>query len=177
MNAKYFASVSLKTINQNLTIMKKNVYLISAIILIMISSCQQKEVVDNTENETEVANQLSQIWKEYSEAVKNKDIDKVMSYHNSEDYINYPFYGSTQKGFEESKRFLKGWIENNTVEELNMEQIEVKVLGDFAFEVALMEQKLTPEGDSTILVKQRSYSIFKKQGDGSWKFYRWIGQQ
>lgn len=33
-----------------------------------------------------------------------------------------------------------------------MEQIEVKVLGDFAFEVALMEQKLTQEGDSPIII-------------------------
>jgi ketosteroid isomerase-like protein len=157
--------------------MKKIVLVMSAIILIMIASCQQKKVVDNTENETKVANQLSQIWKEYSEAVKNKDIDKVMSFHNADDYINYPFYGSTQKGFEESKSFLKDFIENNTIEELNIEQIEVKVLGDFAFEVALMEQKRTSEGSESILAKQRSFSIFKKQGDGSWKFYRWIGQQ
>ena len=90
-----------------------------------------------------MANQLSQIWKEYGEAIRNRDIDKVMSYHNTEEYINYPFYGSIQKGFDESKSFLKDFIENNTIEELNMEQIEVKVLGDFAFEVALMEQKLT----------------------------------
>jgi len=157
--------------------MKKLALSISAIVLIMIASCQQKEVVNNTENETKVANQLSQIWREYGEAIRNRDIDKVMSYHNSEEYINYPFYGSTQKGFEESKRFLKDFIENNTIEELNIEQIEVKVLGDFAFEVALMEQKLTQEGDSTIMAKQRSFSIFKKQVDGSWKFYRWIGQQ
>ena len=100
-----------------------------------------------------------------------------MSYNNTEDYINYPFYGSTQKGFEESKSFLKDFIENSTMQELNIEQIEVKVLGDFAFEVALMEQKLTPVGGSPILTNQRSFSIFKKQSDGSWKFYRWIGQQ
>ena len=136
-----------------------------------------EQSVNNTENETTVANQLSQIWKEYLEAIKNKDIDKVMSYHNTEDYINYPFYGSAQKGFEESKSFLKDFIENNTMGELNIEQIEVKVLGDFAFETALMEQKRTSEGESPIITKQRSFSIFKKQSDGSWKFYRWIGQQ
>jgi ketosteroid isomerase-like protein len=100
-----------------------------------------------------------------------------MSYHVAEDYINYPFYGSTQKGIEESKCFLKDFIENNTFEDFDIEQIEVSVLGDFAFEVALMELKRTPEGGSPILTKQRSFSIFKKQCDGSWKFYRWIGQQ
>jgi len=156
--------------------MKNFIILFIAILVILVSSCQQNKVVNNTENETKVANQLSQIWKEYSEACKNKDIDKVMSYH-TEDYINYPFYGSTQKGLEESKSLLKDFIENNTIEELNTKQIEVKVLGDFAFEVALMEQKLTPKGGETINTKQRSFSIFKKQSDGSWKFYRWIGQQ
>lgn len=157
--------------------MKNFIILFTAIMVILFSSCQQNKVVDNTENEIKVANQLSQIWKEYSEAVRNKDIEKVMSFHNTEDYINYPSYGATQKGFEETKSLLKDFIEKNTIEELNIEQIEVKVLGDFAFEVALMTQKLTPEGGQSILVKQRSFSIFKKQSDGSWKFYRWIGQQ
>lgn len=157
--------------------MKKIVWVIAAIIVIMIASCQQKEVVDNIENEAKVAEQLLQIWKEYLEAIKNKDIDKVMSYHDAEDYINYPFYGSTQKGIEESKKFLKDFIENNTIEEVNIEQTEVTVLGNFAFEVAIMEQKHMQESDSSIITKQRSFSIFKKQSDGSWKFYRWIGQQ
>ena len=156
--------------------MKKTVWRISAIILIMIASCQQKEVVDNTENETKVANQLSQIWKEYGEAIKNRDIDKVMSYH-TEDFINYPSYGSTQDGFEVYKNFIARYIENNTIEDFNVEQIEVKVLGDFAFEAAIMKQKFPSEEGGSVETTQRSFSIFKKQSDGSWKFYRWIGQQ
>lgn len=157
--------------------MKNFITLFTAILVILFSGCQQKKVDGNSENEIEVANQLSHIWKEYSEAIKNGDIDKLMSYHVSEDYINYPFYGSTQKGIEESKSFLKDFIENNTFEDFNTEQTEVSVLGDFAFEVALMEQKRTPKGGSPVITKQRSFSIFKKQSDGSWKFYRWIGQQ
>jgi hypothetical protein len=49
--------------------MKKIVWIISAFILFIVASCQQNKVVDSTENETKVANQLSQIWKEYSEAI------------------------------------------------------------------------------------------------------------
>lgn len=146
--------------------MKKNVWVISAIVIIMIASCQRNKVIDSTENETKVSNQLSKLWKEYSEACINKDIDIVISYH-TEDYNNYPFYGSTQKGFEDTKSFLKDFFENYTLEELKTEQIEVKVLGDFAFEVALMEQKITQEEGESIITKQRSFTIFKKQSDGS----------
>jgi ketosteroid isomerase-like protein len=45
------------------------------------------------------------------------------------------------------------------------------------FEVALMEQNFTTKDGQPTLVKQRSFSIFKKQTDGNWKFFRWIGQQ
>lgn len=156
--------------------MKKIVWVISAIILFMIASCQQKNVVDNTENENKVANQLSQIWKEYGEAIKNRDIDKMMSYHTV-DFINYPSYGSTQDGFEAYKNFIARFIENNSFEDFNVEQIEVIVEGDFAFEVATMKQKFASEAGEPVETTQRSFSIFKKQSDGSWKFYRWIGQQ
>ena len=143
--------------------MKNIITLLTVIGLFLSTSCNQQKVVDNSENEAEVAEQLSQIWEEFNEAMNNKDIEKTMSYF-TEDFINYPFYGSTQDGFEETKIFFKSFIENRPSQDLVYEQVEVKVLGDFAFEVAL-------------LTGQRSFSIFKKQNDGSWKFYRWIGQQ
>jgi ketosteroid isomerase-like protein len=115
------------------------------------------------DNEAEVANQLMRIWEGLYEGMNNKDIDKVMSYF-TEDYINYPSYGSTQIGYEQTKPFLNSFIENRPYQEMDIEQIEVKVLGDFAFEVVKDEN-------------QRGFSIFQKQSDGSWKFYRWNGQQ
>jgi len=144
--------------------------------VINLVECGVEQSVRNTENETTVANQLSQIWKEYGEAIKNRDIDKVMSYHTV-DFINYPSYGSTQDGFDAYKNFIARFIENNSFEDFNVEQIEVIVEGDFAFEVATMKQKFASEAGEPVETTQRSFSIFKKQSDGSWKFYRWIGQQ
>jgi uncharacterized protein (TIGR02246 family) len=143
--------------------MKNIITLLTVIGLFLSTSCNQQKVINNPENEAKVAEQLMQIWKEFYEAMNDKDIDKMMSYF-TEDYINYPSYGSTQVGFEETKNFLENFIKNLPYQEFNLEQIEVKVLGDFAFEV-------------TSDKNQRGFSIFKKQSDGSWKFYRWIGQQ
>lgn len=155
--------------------MKNILALLTVISLILSTSCNQQKVVNNPENEAEVAVQLSQIWKEYGEAMVNKDIDKMMSYH-LEDYINYPNFGSTQVGLEAYKDMITGYIENVPLGEVNIEQIEVVVEGNFAFEVALFKQKYTPEDREPVESVQRSFTIFKKQDDGEWKFYRWIGQ-
>jgi ketosteroid isomerase-like protein len=127
-------------------------------------------------SDAETANELLQVWKDYTEAGKNKDIDKVMSYH-TQDYINYPSYGSTQNGFEETRAFLKDLLETNSFGETKIQQVEVLVHGDIAFEVALMEQNFTPLGKNPVKSYQRCLSVFKKQDDGNWKFYRWMGQQ
>jgi ketosteroid isomerase-like protein len=156
--------------------MKNIITLLTVIGLFLSSSCNQKKIANNSENNAEVAEQLSQIWKEYAEAMINKDIDKMMSYH-LEDFINYPAYGSTQVGLEAYKNMITGYIENSVFKDVNVEQKEVVVEGDFAFEVAIMKQKFTPEGGEPIERVLRSFSIFKKQDDGEWKLYRWIGQQ
>lgn len=144
--------------------MKNIIAFLTIIGLFLSTSCNQQKVVNNPENETEVAEQLAQIWKEFDKAMINQDIDKVMSYF-TQDYINYPFYGSTQNGFEETKIFLGEFMKNYPNQGLNVEQVEVKVLEDIAFEVEIMQ-----------ILNQRGFSIFKKQDDGNWKFYRWIGQ-
>jgi len=144
--------------------------------LFLSVSCKQQNVVDNSKNEAEVAEELSQIWKEYAKAIINKDIDKMMSYH-LEDYINYPTYGSKQDGLDAYKNFITSFIENNIFKDVNVEQIEVIVDGDFAFEVAIMKQEYTPEGGEPVKSVQRSFTIFKKKDAREWKFYRWIGQQ
>lgn len=144
--------------------MKKIIILLSVIGLFLTTSCNQQKVVNNQVNETEVAEQLAQIWKEFDKAMLNQDIDKVMSYF-TQDHINYPFYGSTQNGFEETKSFLGEFMKNYPNQGLTVEQVEVKVIGDMAFEAEIMP-----------VLNQRGFSIFKKQSDGSWKFYRWIGQ-
>ena len=156
--------------------MKNSASISLFILLIFLFACQQKELV-NLQDSSEVASEIAQIWSEYTEALKNGDIDKVMSY-NTQDFINYPAYGVTQVGFEETKSFLKDFIETNTFSESLRapKHIEVIVHGDFAFEVAEMEFTVTPENGETTVIKQRSFSTFKRQSDGSWKFHRWIGQ-
>ena len=131
--------------------------------LIFSTSCMQQEVVENPEDEAKVAKELMIIWEGLYEGMNNKDIDKVMSYFTN-DYVNYPTYGSTQVGHEETKMMLNDFIQSRPYHEIDLEQIEVKLLGNYAYEVS-------QDGN------QRGFTIFQKQDDGTWKFYRWNGQQ
>ncbi|WP_163323958.1 YybH family protein [Draconibacterium mangrovi] len=143
--------------------MKNIIILFAVISLFFTSSCNQQKIVSDNENVDEVAAQLVQIWDDFNEAMLSKDIDKVLS-HFTQDIINYPFYGSTQNGFEETKAFLADFMSNYPEGGFDFKQVEVKVFGDTAFEVSSMQG-------------QRGFSIFKKHDDGSWKLYRWVGQQ
>lgn len=143
--------------------MKKIIILLTAFGLFLSTSCNQQKVVSDNENIDEVAEQIIQIWDDFNEAMLSKDLDKVMSLF-TQDFINYPFYGSTQNGFEETKTFIEGFMNNYPEGGFEFKQVEVKVFDDIAFEVTSMQG-------------QRGFSIFKKQADGSWKLYRWIGQQ
>ena len=140
--------------------------LISSLIvlsLISLTSCMQQEVVENPEDEAKVAKELMVIWEGLYEGMNNKDIDKVMSYF-TDDYVNYPSYGSTQVGHDQTRMMLNDFIQNRPYNEIDLEQIEVVVLGDYAYEVTQDEN-------------QRGFTLYQKQVDGSWKFYRWNGQQ
>jgi len=142
--------------------MKNLITSLIVISLISLTSCMQQDVVKNPEDEAKVAEELMIIWEGLYEGMNNKDIDKVMSYFTN-DYVNYPTYGSTQVGHEETKLMLNDFIQNRPYHEIDLEQIEVKVLGNYAYEVSQDEN-------------QRGFTIFQKQDDGSWKFYRWNGQ-
>jgi ketosteroid isomerase-like protein len=45
-----------------------------------------------------------------------------------------------------------------------------------AYEFCLLEQKITPHGQESVVAKSRCLAVFKKQEDGSWKFHRWMVQ-
>jgi ketosteroid isomerase-like protein len=144
--------------------------------LIILTNCQQEKQAVSPKSDAEVAQELAQTWGNYIEISNNGDIDSMMTFF-TEDFINWPSYNSTQTGLGELKTMFKSYFENNTSEITDYQQSEVFVHGDMAYEFAKLEQNVTPNGNEMIVVKQRCISVFHKQNDGRWKFYRWMGQQ
>ena len=156
--------------------MKPFTFLIALLSVIILMNCQQeKKQNENSKTDAEVAEEIVQVWADYIEYANNDNLDACMSMM-TDDYINMASYNSTQYGIEETKEFTASWLENNTSEIVDYQQIELFVHDDMVYEFCMLEQKITPDGQETIIAKSRCLSVFKKQEDGSWKFHRWMVQ-
>jgi len=156
--------------------MKPFTFLLALLSAIFLMNCQQeKNQNENSTTDAEVAEEIAQIWADYIEFANNDDLDACMSMM-TDDYVNMQASNSTQYGVEETKEFIAGWLENNTSEIVDYQQIELFVHDNMAYEFCFIEQKITPDGQESVNVKSRCLAVFKKQEDDSWKFHRWMVQ-
>ena len=58
---------------------------------------------------------------------------------------------------------------------VNLTTNSVDVGGDYAIETGTYEMNMTPPGGKPVADKGKYVTVWKKQGDGSWKIYRDIG--
>ena len=155
----------------------KHLRIFAAIILsFMILGCTN-ETTDKTDslNKEEISGQINKTWDDFILAFNNGDIDKAMSLV-SDDYINMPSYDLTQN-YDETKAMFQGMIDNNFVQWNSYTQTEIFVHPDMAYQFGLIDMVLINKtsGD-TVINNNRSITVWKKMDDGSWKFYRWLGQ-
>jgi ketosteroid isomerase-like protein len=122
------------------------------------------------------AKELDQVWQDYIAASNSGDIEKLMTFV-ADDYINMPSYNSTQKGKEELKQFMKPFLEGSKPHVNWYRQSEIFVHGKMAYAFGTFEMVNTATGLSGKPILQRCITVFKKDNEGKWKFYRWMGQQ
>ena len=145
--------------------MKTLTFLLALSSVVILMNCQQENKRNESlQTDAKVAEEIAQIWAEYIQFANNNDLDACMSMM-TEDYINMAAYNSTQYGIEETKEFLTAWLENNTSEIINYEQIELFVHDDMAYEFCLLEQKITPHGQESVIAKSRCLAVYEKQED------------
>lgn len=125
--------------------------------------------------DAEVAAELEQVWRDYIEVTNSDDIEKLMTFF-TDDYVNMPSYNSTQNGKEETREFMKAFLENSKPKINWYRQSEAFVHGDMAYTFGTFEMVSNPGGVAGKPVLQRCITVYKKDGESKWKLYRWMGQ-
>lgn len=126
-------------------------------------------------SDTEIAKELLQVWKDYIQVSNTGDIDKLMTFF-TDDYVNMPAYNSTQTGSKELEPFMKDFVLNFKPQITDYQQIEAFVHGNMAYAFGKFDMFTTPKGGQKVLGKQRCITVYKKDAEGKWKLYRWMGQ-
>jgi uncharacterized protein (TIGR02246 family) len=134
------------------------------VLVLTIASCSQPNVDKKAEGE-----KVMQISKDWSQAASKGDIEKTVSYW-ADDAVMMSAGQPVLKG----KQAIRQMVEESYKMpgfriSWQPQSVEVSESGDMAY---LIENAQVSFNDSTgkpITLKNKSVSIWRKQGDGSWK--------
>ena len=155
--------------------MKKAIFLV--VVLAVISCQQTKQNVQTTEEyQAEVKEEIAQLDRLYYEAWENEDLETCLSMLDK-GFINMFYFGmSTPK--EQCRDGFADVFDTYSIEDVEFESVEVIADQNYAIETLLFQQKwITNDKQDTILFDLRSMTVFKKQEDSSWKWFRHIAHQ
>jgi len=144
--------------------------------LLYLQSCSNgSDKKDSAGFDPKAAEELRLLWDEYIKVSNKGDFDQLITFF-TDDYVNMPFYGSTQTGREETIGFLKDFTEKENPSIFNYERTELFVHNTMAYEFGILEMSKIPSCGDQVIFKQRCLTVFKKDTDGKWKFHRWMSQ-
>lgn len=129
----------------------------------------------DVKSDAEIANELLQVWKDYIQVSNTGDIEKLLKFFTN-DYVNMPSYNSTQTGPRELVPFMKDFLVNYEPQITAFQQIEAFIHGNMAYTFDKFEMYTTAKGGQKVLGKQRCITVYKKDAEGKWKLFRWMGQ-
>jgi ketosteroid isomerase-like protein len=154
----------------------KKAYLL-LILSIFLVSCQQSKQIDPTSEEyqAKVKEEITQFNKLFFEAWENENLETILS-ELDEGFIN-TFYFDMSTTKEECRDGFADLFDTYSIEDVEYESVDLIADQNYAVQTLLFQQKwITNDKQDTILFDLRSMSVFKKQEDGSWKWFRHIAQ-
>ena len=157
--------------------MKKAIYLLLVLIPVVIS-CQQTKQTGQTaeEYQAEVKEEIAQLDRLYFEAWENEDLETCLSMLD-EGLINM-FYFDMSMSKEQCRDGFADVFDTYSIEDVEYERVEVIADQNYAVGTLLFQQKwITNDKQDTTLFDLRSITVFKKQEDSSWKWFRHYAQQ
>lgn len=158
--------------------MKKPTYLLSTIlfaaILFMSYSCRQPQNQEADQNE--VKQKIVELDKFFFEAWENEDLESVMTCLD-DDFINMPNFGESYNK-EQCREGFHDLFDTYSVEDLEVDNIDLIVDRNYAFETGLLKQKwITKDKQDTVYYDSRIMTVFKKQEGDDWKWFRHMIQR
>jgi ketosteroid isomerase-like protein len=154
--------------------MKKAIFLV---VVIAVISCQQTKQIDSTSEEyqAKVKEEITQLDRLYYEAWENEDLETCLSMLD-EGFINMFYFGMSMSKEQCSDGFADVF-DTYSIEDVKYESVEVIADKNYAIETLLFQQKwITNDNQDTTLFDIRSITVFKKQEDSSWKWFRHYAQ-
>lgn len=151
--------------------MKKSLFQFSVFPLILLLcltlSCKQQRGKVDVEADIAAINEL---YNQSTLACSTGDAELYLSSF-TEDAVVMPPGSPAAMGKEELRPIIEGWFGLFDLEfPYTVEKVEV--LGDWAFARSSWQYSMTPkEGGETTISDGKMLDIFKRQADGSWKFY------
>lgn len=149
--------------------MQKQIIMLSVVVALCLSvlSCQAPS------NEADIE-AVRGVQNEYIRALNNDDVDAWVE-TMGDDAVYLPPNNPQLTGKEAIRSFMvTSFFEPFNVQ-CSISVQEVQILGDFAFTNGFFSLSLTPkDGGEVIEDKGKFIDIFKRQPDGSWKYYRVI---
>lgn len=126
--------------------------------------------------QAEVKEKIAQLDRLYYEAWENEDLETCLSMID-EGFINMFNLGMSMTK-EQCRDGFADVFDTYSIEDVEFESVEVIVDQNYAIETLLFQQKwITNDKQDTILFDLRSMTVFKKQEDSSWKWFRHIAHQ
>ena len=121
-----------------------------------------------------VASSVAAVRQAWLDAVRTGDVERLVAMV-TDDVVVVHGNGRCIRGRDELKAdFLKGF-ESFSIEQ-NVSSAEIIVRGRWAFEIAEVESKLTPQcGGESTHVHSITIAALNRQPDGSWKVGRVLG--
>lgn len=155
--------------------MKKAIFIV--VVLAVISCQQTKQTGQSMEGyQAEVKEKIAQLDRLYYEAWENEDLETCLSMID-EGFINMFNLGMSMTK-EQCRDGFADVFDTYSIEDVEFESVEVIVDQNYAIETLLFQQKwITNDKQDTILFDLRSMTVFKKQEDSSWKWFRHIAHQ
>ena len=150
--------------------MKKNLWLLFAIILSTGTSCQVKIDIENEKNA------IQTVINEHMDAIDSLDVTRILDCM-TEDHVDMPPNMSRIVGKQAYSEYFSTWIgffESLKQKEMSFEADEFVVSGDWAYQIGTYSTKFTLQDDSLIEDTGNYVWIFKKEHDGNWKWARVI---
>ena len=136
------------------------------LIAVIISGCTQKK-----EQEQDDIEAIIELYEDYLHFVETNDLDSFMTVWDDNAMRGAPDLPNTF-GKEEIRAVFKDIFDATYNKLTPVEETRLEVCGNIAYGYRTFTLKSTfKEGGTMIQKDMKVLSIFKKQSDGSWKFY------
>jgi len=155
--------------------MKKHLSILMAMLLLATFACHHKE--QNQEaNLNEAKQKIAELDQLFFEAWENEDVESVITCLD-DDIIIMPNFGETYNK-EQFREGIQNLFDTYSVEDLEVDRVDLIVDRNYAFETGLLKQKwITRDKQDTVYYDSRIMTEFKKQEGGDWKWFRHMIQR